>query len=81
MTVGMFEAKTRLSELVKQAQQGEEVIITTGREKRPVARITPIEKPQIRRLGLLANPGYEFPDSFWDPLPEEELALWEGGAE
>lgn len=81
MTVGMFEAKTRLSELVKQAQQGEDVIITTGREKRPVARIMPIEKSQIRRLGLLADPGYEFPDSFWDPLPEEELALWEGSAE
>ncbi len=81
MTVGMFEAKTRLSELVKQAQQGEEVIITTGREKRPVARITPMDKAPIQRLGLVADPGYDFPDSFWDPLPEEELALWEGKGE
>jgi antitoxin (DNA-binding transcriptional repressor) of toxin-antitoxin stability system len=80
MTVTMFEAKTRLSELVQKAQGGEEIIITSGREKTPVARIEPIEKPKICRLGLIREPGYEFSDSFWDPLPEEDLILWEGGA-
>ncbi|ODS92042.1 MAG: hypothetical protein ABS45_08075 [Comamonas sp. SCN 65-56] len=38
--VGLFEAKTRLSEYVARAERGEEVIIT--RHNKPVARIVPI---------------------------------------
>jgi Antitoxin Phd_YefM, type II toxin-antitoxin system len=37
ITASIFEAKTSLSELVKKAQKGEEVIITSGRKKTPVA--------------------------------------------
>jgi prevent-host-death family protein len=41
-TIGLFEAKTHLSELVARvAEQGGEVIIT--RHNRPVARIVPFE--------------------------------------
>lgn len=39
-TVGLFEAKTHLSELVARAEQGEEVIIT--RHNKPVAKLVPI---------------------------------------
>jgi prevent-host-death family protein len=39
-TIGLFEAKTHLSELVARAEQGGEVIIT--RHNRPVAKIVPI---------------------------------------
>jgi prevent-host-death family protein len=39
-TVGLFEAKTHLSELIARAERGEEVIIT--RHNRPVARLVPI---------------------------------------
>lgn len=39
-TIGLFEAKTHLSELVARAEAGEEVIIT--RHNRPVARIVPV---------------------------------------
>ncbi len=77
----MYEAKTTLSELVKQAQKGETVIITSGREKTPVARIIPIKPVASKRLGFMEIPGYVFPESFWDPLPEEELRLWEGEEE
>ena len=38
-SIGLFEAKTHLSELVARAEQGDEVIIT--RHNRPVARIVP----------------------------------------
>ena len=48
----MYEAKTTLSELVKQAQKGETVIITSGREKTPVARIIPIKPVASKRLDL-----------------------------
>lgn len=39
-TVGLFEAKTHLSELIARAERGEEVVIT--RHNKPVARIVPI---------------------------------------
>ncbi len=39
-SVGLFEAKTHLSELIARAERGEEVIIT--RHNKPVARLVPI---------------------------------------
>ena len=39
VTATIFEAKTGLSELIKKAQAGETVVITSGRDKKPVARI------------------------------------------
>lgn len=38
--VGLFDAKTRLSELVARAESGDEVVIT--RHNRPVAKLVPI---------------------------------------
>jgi prevent-host-death family protein len=38
-TVGLFEAKTHLSELIARVEAGEEVVLT--RHNRPVARIVP----------------------------------------
>jgi prevent-host-death family protein len=78
ITATVFEAKTKLSQLIKKAQQGEEVIITSGREKKPVAKLLPVEPLAPRRLGFMQHLGIELPDSFFDPLPEEELRLWEG---
>jgi prevent-host-death family protein len=55
-TIGLFEAKTHLSELVARAEQGEEVVIT--RHNRPVARIVPFvaagREPSARRAALKA---------------------------
>jgi len=77
-TATIFEAKTNLSALVKKAQKGETVIITSGRNKTPVAKLSPIEPVVKKRLGAMYDPNFVLPDSFWDPLPEEELKLWEG---
>lgn len=41
-TVGLFEAKTHLSELIARAERGEEVVIT--RHNKPVARIVPVRR-------------------------------------
>lgn len=41
-TIGLFEAKTHLSELVARAEQGDEVIIT--RHNKPVAKIVPVQE-------------------------------------
>ena len=75
MTATIFEAKTKLSELVRRAQAGETVIITSGRNKTPVARLEPIEPIKIKRLGLHEDSGFVLGDAFWDPLPESALGL------
>lgn len=78
ITATIFEAKTHLSELVKKAQKGETVVITSGRAKTPVARIEAIQPTRPKRLGILKTPGFKLTKAFWEPLPEEELRLWEG---
>ena len=74
----IFEAKTNLSELVKQAQKGEVVVITSGRDKTPVAKLEPIYPIAKKRLGAMATPGFVLTEAFFEPLSEEELRLWEG---
>lgn len=81
ITATIFEAKTHLSDLVKKAQKGETVVITSGRSKTPVARIEPIQPVKKKRLGILADSGFKLTEAFWEPLPEEELRLWEGESE
>ncbi|KAF1697883.1 type II toxin-antitoxin system prevent-host-death family antitoxin [Pseudoxanthomonas jiangsuensis] len=50
--VNMLEAKTRLSELVKAVQAGEEVVIANRGE--PVARLVPVRQ---RGTGKVRQPG------------------------
>jgi antitoxin (DNA-binding transcriptional repressor) of toxin-antitoxin stability system len=74
----MFEAKTNLSKLVQRALDGEEVQITTGRERKPVVRLVAIEPPRAnRRLGFLKGK-IEVGPEFFEPLPDDELRLWNG---
>ncbi len=77
-TVTIFEAKTHLSELIRKAQAGETVILTSGRKKLPVIRLEPIQPFKPKRLGVRETPGFELGPDFWEPLSEEELRLWEG---
>ncbi|NYF80932.1 type II toxin-antitoxin system Phd/YefM family antitoxin [Granulicella arctica] len=81
VTATVFEAKTNLSELVKKAQRGETVVITSGRDRTPVARLEAIHPVGKRRLGALETPGFELTEAFFEPLPEEELRLWNGEGE
>jgi len=77
----IHQAKTNLSKLIARVEAGEEVVITRG--KAPVARLAPIEtKTMKRRFGMLKGKIPDLPDEFFfDPLPEEELRLWEGEGE
>ena len=73
-TFNVLQAKTHFSNLLARAEQGEEIII--ARAGTPIARLVPINPPSERMFGFL-NLG-EIPDSvFFDPLPDEVLALWE----
>jgi prevent-host-death family protein len=74
----IFEAKTNLSQLVKQAQNGEVVLITSGRSRTPVARLEAIHPAGKKRLGALDTPGFVLSEKFFEPLPEEELRFWDG---
>jgi antitoxin (DNA-binding transcriptional repressor) of toxin-antitoxin stability system len=77
----MFEAKTNLSKLVARALRGEEIQITTGRERKPVVRLVPVEPiRKSRRLGFMEGMGEVGPE-FFEPLPEDELRLWNGEGE
>jgi antitoxin (DNA-binding transcriptional repressor) of toxin-antitoxin stability system len=75
----IFEAKTNFSSLIKLAQNGEVVTITSGREKTPVARLEAVRPVKKKRLGVLATPGFVLSEQFFEPLPEDELRLWNGG--
>ena len=74
-TVNVHEAKTNLSQLLVRVEAGEEVVI--ARNGKPVARLVsckPRGKPQFGAM----KGQIEIDDNFFDPLPEEELRLWEG---
>lgn len=77
----IFEAKTNLSKLVQLALNGEEVQITSGRERKPVAKLVALDVPRAdRRLGFMEGLGQVGPE-FFEPLPEDELRLWGGEVE
>lgn len=74
----IHHAKTNLSKLIARAEAGEEVIITRG--KTPVARLESVVKKHGKRVpGMLKGKIPDLPDEFFfEPLPEDELRLWEG---
>ena len=75
VTVNVHEAKTNLSRLLKRAEAGDEVVI--ARNGKPVARLVGYQRRGKRRFGSMRGQ-IVVDDSFFDPLPEEELAAWEG---
>ena len=77
MQVNLYEAKTRLSELVDQAHAGETVII--AKAGKPMAKLVPLSAgPKAKiKFGLMKGEFVESPD-FDDPLPDELLDLFEG---
>jgi prevent-host-death family protein len=76
-TVNLYEAKTKLSNLVERAAGGEEIII--AKAGRPLARLVPLAKRTTPRpLGLLAG-RVKVGDDFDDPLPDEMMGHSEQG--
>ena len=75
VTVNVHEAKTNLSRLLAQVEAGEEVII--ARNGKPVARLVH-EKPRAPRQPGRWKGKISIDDRFFEPLPDEMLARWEG---
>ena len=69
MTVNVHEAKTKLSELLRRVEDGEEVII--ARAGVPAARLTAYTVPADRReLGFFRGLA-SVPNDFNEPLSDE----------
>jgi prevent-host-death family protein len=76
MTVTVHHAKTHLSQILKQIEQGEEVVIC--RASHPVARLVPFEsKKRARpRVGTVTSAPVEIKEGAFDPLDEGGLNEW-----
>ena len=75
--VNIYDAKTRLSQLVDRAASGEDVVVC--RNGKPLVRITRLEasKRQVK-FGVLKGK-LTIPADFDAPLPDEVLAGFEQG--
>ena len=74
MKVTVHKAKSDLSKLIEAAERGEEVIISRGQV--PVVKLVALKASKFK-FGVLAGKLGLTPD-FLEPLPDEDLALWEG---
>lgn len=73
-TVGVHEAKTHLSRLLRRVAAGEEVVIE--RRGEPVARLVPVRPDEPRVFGSERG-RLLVPDDFDAPLPDELLDRFE----
>jgi antitoxin (DNA-binding transcriptional repressor) of toxin-antitoxin stability system len=75
--VNIAEAKAHLSELLKEVQAGQTVVICNRNE--PVAELKAVPQPmkKPRPIGL-AKGQFTVPDSFFEPLPDWLLDAFEG---
>jgi prevent-host-death family protein len=79
LKVNVFEIKAKLSEYLDRAARGERVVIC--RHNKPIAEIRPISEAasKPRPIGPIpGRPTFDVPAEFFEPLPADELALWEG---
>jgi prevent-host-death family protein len=77
--VNVFEVKAKLSEYLDRALNGERIVIC--RHNKPVAELRAVEtaRTEPRPMGPLpGRPVFDIPSSFFEPLTDEELDLWEG---
>jgi antitoxin (DNA-binding transcriptional repressor) of toxin-antitoxin stability system len=75
--INIHEAKTHLSRYLPLLEQGETIILC--KRNVPIAEIRPIEKRRStpRQLGFMQGQ-VKVSDAFFEPLPEDLLAAFEG---
>ena len=76
MTVTIHQAKTNLSRLLHQVEQGEAVVVCRGKQQ--VAKIIPTSasQPVRPKVGQRTSPRFAVPDDAFAPLSEDELKDW-----
>jgi antitoxin (DNA-binding transcriptional repressor) of toxin-antitoxin stability system len=73
--VGVHEAKTHLSRLLKDVAAGEEVVITS--RGKAIATLGPPPREHDRRIFGIDRGRFVVPDDFNDPLPDDLLDEFE----
>jgi antitoxin (DNA-binding transcriptional repressor) of toxin-antitoxin stability system len=75
--INIHEAKTHLSHYLDEVQKGERILLC--KRNLPVAEIRLVAQhsKSPRPLGL-ARTIFQVPDSFFEDLPEETVALFDG---
>ena len=76
-TITTHDAKTHLSRYLAEVEEGEQITIARG--KKPVAILAPVKQPKKRsrpKVGKTKGPRFEFPDSAFAALNEDELKEW-----
>ena len=66
--INMLEAKTDLSKWVRKLENNEEDVVILARSGKPVARLTRIDTPPVKKRIGVAKGKFTFPDDFdkWD---------------
>lgn len=78
MKVSVYEAKSKLSQMIKAALEGEEVVITRNGEE--TVKLTPVRKQKGDWIGMYKGQ-IKIHDTFDEPLDDETLAVFTGDAE
>lgn len=74
--VNIHEAKTNLSRLIEEVEEGGDVVI--ARAGKPVVRLVAVHQERLpRKLGILDG-RFVVPDDFDAPLPDEVLEAFDG---
>ena len=74
-TINLNDAKTNLSQLVRRASEGEEIVI--ARFGKPMARLVPLATQEKRPFGYARH--LDIPDDlFLEPTDPEEVAAANG---
>ncbi len=77
LKLNVHEAKTHLSRHLARLAEGETILLC--KRNVPVAEIRPVRQARTERRPVgLAKGRFEVPPEFFEPLPEELLAAFEG---
>lgn len=78
--LNVHEAKTHLSRYLDEVKRGETILLC--KRNHPIAEIKPLAShSNVPRVIGLAKGKFTVPDSFFEELPDEELALFQGSEE
>ena len=75
ITVDVGEARVTFSSLLDRVEAGEEVVIE--RDQVAVAKLVSLHDKSKPEFGSMKGV-IDFDEGFFDPLPEQELLLWQG---
>ena len=77
--INIAEAKAHLSRYLGRVERGETVLLC--RRNVPIAEIRPIPKSPTKLRPVGIDRGVTIPPSFFEPLPRELIAAFQGDAD